>query len=1043
MNNRHIVDTAVFDIGFSSEETAFEFQTELNAFINNELLAVVEEVFDKSSAANAVIRIQSLEIDLGDVSLSRYQDELPRRLRDKLTQQLGEIRQSIRDKSASNNALIDVQSASGELVEYFLLHGHLPWHSSLAAGQSIEQLLNKMIATEPHRLKQFLMTSAQKGKLIERLVNQFNPGTVVHVCQLLAPGQSRRIKGLFDELMRHWPDLQPLFAIPQSGAEAMSRQLWSGLIMLLLEKGSRQLSVEEMIVMVLQGLFANADDSKQATLLTLSKKMAMSGQSATTALVVILRQLVDELSIDVSATENVDALETERDQVVGTDNKTAEVQLLQQRLIDALITGKGSYLEDYWSSLLNQHAGLLEQLLQQYGQRAGVREKIAHGFSEAMLLDILSIFEPIEHSFVKAVLDQSDLFLVQADDQTQTKSQLRQNMWQLTLGFLLVERGSRFNKKSYIGSLLRQMAMSTGETYEALLVGLSKNLAALPDSNGLSRQLLDFLTELRHEVRPFPKQPSVQANSDQHNYQQYELLSRVLKNEIDKTKVVDLVKAVQELKEKAPWLLLRLLKEIQLGHFGQPLRAYNLPTALLRQLALVTIDLSKPVASSAASDLVDAIDRYSERAGNVALYFSHVIFCLLNAQLLDFDAILSESNVSSNKPDSAKALDKVISTPLKLQTNVPILADCEQMVGQFLEGKDKQASEANGLVSAFQQLVLKRPALLRQLLLSSIRDQKTVARMSELLPESLLVQLLSSMGLARFAELKQCAEIIVTACYVKEFGLAMDQLRSLKWQAIFSYIAENGGLYSQKGFVQYLVAWLCEAGRPTDTDTLSAVISRQLSVNSQPATQPLAKQIVQWIDAGAAAKITETSKRPNTVIDAVSESDDAAVEEVYIANAGLVLAAPYLPRLFDMLGLVQQSAFKNRDAAMRGVHMLQFLVNGSITSPEFQLVLNKLICGVSTGVPIEREISLSDAETSQLEGLLQGMIQNWKGLGNTSIAGLRESFLQRQGRLQLKNDAWHLLVEPKSFDMLLDQLPWSYSTIKYPWMERVIYVEWR
>jgi hypothetical protein len=71
------------------------------------------------------------------------------------------------------------------------------------------------------------------------------------------------------------------------------------------------------------------------------------------------------------------------------------------------------------------------------------------------------------------------------------------------------------------------------------------------------------------------------------------------------------------------------------------------------------------------------------------------------------------------------------------------------------------------------------------------------------------------------------------------------------------------------------------------------------------------------------------------------------------------------------------------------------------------------------------------------------MIQNWKTIGNTSIAGFRESFLQREGRLQLIDNAWHLIVVPKAFDMLLDQIPWSFSTIKHPWMERVVYVEWR
>ena len=94
-------------------------------------------------------------------------------------------------------------------------------------------------------------------------------------------------------------------------------------------------------------------------------------------------------------------------------------------------------------------------------------------------------------------------------------------------------------------------------------------------------------------------------------------------------------------------------------------------------------------------------------------------------------------------------------------------------------------------------------------------------------------------------------------------------------------------------------------------------------------------------------------------------------------------------------------------------------------------------------MPIVRYIDITDQEKEAVEGLVQGMIQNWTALGNTSVAGFRESFLQREGRLQLNGNAWNLLVQPRAFDMLLDQIPWSYSTIRLPWMERVVYVEWR
>ncbi|PTT76668.1 hypothetical protein DBR42_26570, partial [Pelomonas sp. HMWF004] len=71
------------------------------------------------------------------------------------------------------------------------------------------------------------------------------------------------------------------------------------------------------------------------------------------------------------------------------------------------------------------------------------------------------------------------------------------------------------------------------------------------------------------------------------------------------------------------------------------------------------------------------------------------------------------------------------------------------------------------------------------------------------------------------------------------------------------------------------------------------------------------------------------------------------------------------------------------------------------------------------------------------------VIQHWRILGTTSLAGLRESFLVRSAQLSLQDEAWRLAVEPGPFDMLLDQLPWGYTTLRHPWMERVIHVDWR
>ena len=182
---------------------------------------------------------------------------------------------------------------------------------------------------------------------------------------------------------------------------------------------------------------------------------------------------------------------------------------------------------------------------------------------------------------------------------------------------------------------------------------------------------------------------------------------------------------------------------------------------------------------------------------------------------------------------------------------------------------------------------------------------------------------------------------------------------------------------------------------------------------------------------------SESSKK------AVEETEEQSSETIYIHNAGLVLCSPFLPRLFSLLNLTTEGRFENVKNQKRAVLLLQYLVFNETYFPEHEMVLNKILCGFTTGTPIVPEIEISSPEKETLEKMLQGMIQNWRSIGNASPEGLRQSFLVREGKLEQKDDAWFLTVEQKGYDVLLDQLPWSYTPIKHPWMKKIVHVKWR
>jgi hypothetical protein len=174
---------------------------------------------------------------------------------------------------------------------------------------------------------------------------------------------------------------------------------------------------------------------------------------------------------------------------------------------------------------------------------------------------------------------------------------------------------------------------------------------------------------------------------------------------------------------------------------------------------------------------------------------------------------------------------------------------------------------------------------------------------------------------------------------------------------------------------------------------------------------------------------------------------DEGGEPILVLNAGLVLAAPYFPALFERVGLAAPDdegrlAWVVPEAAGRGVHLLQYLVDGRTDSPEPLLALNKLLCGLDPSWPALARIEMSDEERETCDSLLAAVIENWPLLQGSSVAALRETFLQREGRLARAEGGWKLDVERKTVDVLVDGIPWSFAMILAPWMPEPLAVAW-
>ncbi|MEX8518882.1 MAG: contractile injection system tape measure protein [Leptothrix sp. (in: b-proteobacteria)] len=230
-----------------------------------------------------------------------------------------------------------------------------------------------------------------------------------------------------------------------------------------------------------------------------------------------------------------------------------------------------------------------------------------------------------------------------------------------------------------------------------------------------------------------------------------------------------------------------------------------------------------------------------------------------------------------------------------------------------------------------------------------------------------------------------------------------------------------------------------EEDRPFEPEALLHRIERALR---HGAARGVTSPATAATTASTTVTTATTATRPASEPWRFDEPADLS-EPLFIANAGLVLLGPYLPRLFDMLGLLSEQRFIDEPAAERAVLLTQYAVTGRAAAPETELMLNKLLCGLPLDAPLPRAIELLPREQESIDGLLTAVIAHWSALGHTSIAGLRETFLQREGRLEHGDECWQLQVQPQTFDVLMDRLPWGYATLKFPWMPEVLHVEWR
>lgn len=229
------IQKEIFEIDFSSRSTAYDLQNRISEVANQVLNRDMEAYLNKVIPEHLVYQFDQLEVDLGDIYLDNLLEELPAKFMEAfmavLTAKLYKIDQGQGEDGAR---VVPVTHKLGDLLEYFLLTGRLPWwaiHNKLFDPVSV---IRQMLELDRAALKAVLMKAGQMEYVRRRIVQQFDRDIIRELVQVLEPSEAAYIFAFEEDVIKVQQETHPI----QVEQSAFQRSVWYFILTyLIVERG--------------------------------------------------------------------------------------------------------------------------------------------------------------------------------------------------------------------------------------------------------------------------------------------------------------------------------------------------------------------------------------------------------------------------------------------------------------------------------------------------------------------------------------------------------------------------------------------------------------------------------------------------------------------------------------------------------------------------------------------------------------------------------------------------------------------------------------
>ena len=192
LNETHIINKQVFEFACSRYEDAFQLQKQMESGLQYSIQSCIDNAFSEWNDLTETVRIDKLEIDIGEIPFESLAALLPGKIYTGLSCKLDATLIPCRSSPDTIQKNENIDKAA--LLEIFLLSGSLPWWAGAASDFSLTETIQQLIENDTDGIKTLLLKHIQNKKFTERLVYQ--TGTA-----------------LFEKLIAMLPSVQQLYLL--------------------------------------------------------------------------------------------------------------------------------------------------------------------------------------------------------------------------------------------------------------------------------------------------------------------------------------------------------------------------------------------------------------------------------------------------------------------------------------------------------------------------------------------------------------------------------------------------------------------------------------------------------------------------------------------------------------------------------------------------------------------------------------------------------------------------------------------------------------